>query len=134
MRSFFLLITSLLTVVLNGQDVKFQGSFDADSYFTKFEGDWQITRQDGKWLITFAENFEAKKAPDLKVFFSKLPYDEIDGDNAADASQAVLVAPLSTYKGSVDIPVPSGIDPNEFQTIIVHCEKYAKLWGGSPLR
>ena len=125
----------LLSIFFSGyaQNPQFSGSFEADSYWTKFEGDWTVSQTDGVWKVQFADNFEAKKAPDLKVFFSKLPFGDIDGDNASDQTNAVLIGELKVYKGKVSLEVPAGINPNDYQTIIVHCEKYAKLWGGSPL-
>lgn len=123
-----------LIVAMKGfsQTVLFSGSFDADSYFTKFEGDWQIIEEDSKKYIVLADNFDAKKAPDLKIFFSKLPFGDIDGDNASN-EQSVLITKLSKYKGALKVIIPETIDLSEYQSLIVHCEEYSKLWGGSSI-
>ncbi len=133
MRLIIPLLLIFTAFLVQGQEKAYSGSFEADSYWTKFEGDWSVSKMDGVWVVEFSDNFEAKKAPDLKVFFSKLSLDDINGDNAADNSNSVLVGELKTYKGKVAIAVPGDIDPKDYQTIIVHCEKYAKLWGGSSL-
>ncbi len=130
-----ILLASLVFVhILQAQEVKYEGSFKADSYWTKFEGDWKITEKEGTYTVQFADNFETKKAPDLKIFLSKLPFEEINGENAADESQSVLIAELQIYEGAVTVEVPKGINPAAYQSIIVHCEKYAKLWGGASLK
>ena len=128
MKKLFAFLILISSHQLFAQDIVFQGSFDAESRWTTFEGDWQIEKEGEKFFVVFSENFEAKKAPDLKIFLSKLPFKSIDGDNAADKDQAVLVKPLSAYEGSMKFEIPSTINVADFQSIIVHCEQYAKLW------
>ena len=129
------MVTALILLSgLRQSEVVYQGEWKADSYFITFEGSWQILKQQDQYTIVMGDDFEAKKAPDLKIFLSKLPLNEIDGDNAADKSWSVLVAPLSEYKGSHRCQVPDHIVVDDYQTIIVHCEKYAKLWGGASLK
>lgn len=119
---------------IQAQQVAYEGSFRADSRWTTFEGNWSIVEENDRLMVVFADNFEAKKAPDLKIFLSKLTFEHISGKNAADPVQSVLIAPLNTYEGQMKFEIPTTIDPSEYQSIIVHCEKYAKLWGGSPLQ
>ena len=128
-----LLIAVLLPLGASAESLH-SGSFEQDSLFTRFEGDWQIERADGETRIVFAENFRAKKAPDLKVFLSKRTFGDINGSNAADRDDAVLVAPLTEYKGEMSFVVPEGVNLDDFQSLIVHCEAYSKLWGGAALR
>ena len=111
----------------------YRGQFEADSFWTRFEGSWQIDRVNNQHIITFAQDFDAKKAPDLKIFLSKKAFGDLNGKNAADAD-SMLIAPLTTYQGTVSVVIPDEIDLNDYQSIIVHCEAYEKLWGGSPLR
>ena len=80
------------------------------------------------------DDFEAKKAPDLKIFLSTNDLDDIDGDNANSKSKSVLVAKLTSYKGKAKYLVPSNIKISDYTTILVHCEKYSKFWGGAPLK
>lgn len=126
----------LLTVLMSWSSLSLAADtlkFEADSFWTRFEGSWQIDRVDKQHVITFAQDFDAKKAPDLKIFLSKKAYGDLTGKNAADADP-VLIAPLTTYKGTVSVVIPEDIDLDDYQSIIVHCEAYEKLWGGSPLR
>ena len=132
MRKLLVLLAFVSTQTLMAQEVVFQGTFDADSRWTTFEGDWKIEKDGEAYFVVFADNFEAKKAPDLKIFLSKMDFEDISGKNATD--QSVLVTPLSVYEGKMKFEIPASINPSEYQSIIVHCEQYAKLWGGSPLR
>lgn len=130
---FTLVCILLINVTLSAQEV-FSGDFESDSYFTSFEGHWQIIKTDSGFKVKFKDDFEAKKAPDLKIFLSKLNFKDIKGKNAADSNTSVLIAKLSKYKGEMEFDFPAGIDPNDYKSIIVHCEEYTKLWGGSSLK
>jgi hypothetical protein len=84
--------------------------------------------------IVMDENFEAEEAPDLKIFLSKAALDDITSKNATSLGSPVLVAQLKVYKGKASYKIPSSIDINGFKTMIIHCEEYGKLWGGSALK
>ena len=43
------------------------------------------------------------------------------GRNAAD-SDSVLIANLTTFTGEVSIVAPHDINPEDYQSILVHCE------------
>lgn len=115
------------------QETLAQGSFEPDSYFINFEGSWEITQEAGKTYLLLKEDFQAKKAPDLKLFFSKLALDEIDGSNAAGEA-SLLLSPLQQFKGAQRYLIPDTVDLAGYQSLILHCEQYSKLWGGAPLR
>jgi len=133
MKLFIASILMLVSTLLLAAEPVFQGDFHPDSFWTRFEGSWRIDKIEDRFVVTFDNNFNAKKAPDLKVFLSKKAFGEVTGRNAAD-SDSVLIAPLTTFTGEVSIVVPQDINPKDYQSILVHCEAYAKLWGGSPLR
>ena len=135
MKHLVALFTCILCVsISSAQESIYQGSFEANSYWTTFEGDWEIKKDGDEYVIYFKDNFEAKKAPDLKVFLHKLPFKKIDGDNASHKADAVLIAQLSKYKGAMSFKVPASVELTNYQSLIVHCEKYSKLWGGAALK
>jgi len=80
------------------------------------------------------DDFEAKKAPDLKIFLSKAALDDIESKNALKNGEPVLVAKLTIYKGKASYNIPASIDISKYKTIMVHCEEYDKFWGGSSLK
>ena len=112
----------------------YQGSFTADSRSITFQGNWKIVQEGEAYFVELADNFKAKKAPDLKLFFSTINAQDISSNNAADTDKSVLIAPLTSYQGTARYPIPPGINPAEYKTLLVHCQKYTKLWGGSPLQ
>lgn len=111
-----------------------QGKFEADSYFTTFEGDWKIVQTGARLFVVLSENFKAKKAPDLKIFLSKLPLDDINGKNATSKGEPLLVGKLTNYKGSARYEIPGSPELAQYKSLIVHCEEYNKFWGGSSLQ
>lgn len=129
---FALLFLSMIFNTMAQTAIIYEGEWEADSYFTTFKGSWNITTVDNQHFVNLGDDFEAKKAPDLKIFLSKLSLSEIDGDNAAGTS-SVLVAELKKFKGKASYSIPTDINPADYASIIVHCEKYSKLWGGSSL-
>lgn len=128
----FLLFTA--TVFAQSPEVVFSGEWERESRWTTFEGSWKIVKNGDSFNVELGDDFEAKKAPDLKIFLSKAPLDKISGKNAVSLGDPVLVAKLTSYEGKASYKIPAGINPAEYTTIIIHCEEYSKLWGGSSLK
>lgn len=127
-------IISLFNLQLFSQDkIISQGDWKANSYFITFEGNWEIIENNEGSYLLIHDNFSTKKAPDLKLYISKLALDNIDASNADDISNSVFIAKLNTYKGASKYRIPDEINLQEYQSIIVHCKKFDKFWGGSPL-
>lgn len=89
-------------------------------------------QENDKWLLKTGLTFKADRGPDVKVFLSKQSAGNIDGSNATQ--QAAFVVLLSKFKGEQTIELPDGINPDDFQSLVFHCEEYSKLWGATPLR
>lgn len=130
--SAFLILTSL--VITSPQEVTYQGEWDNYSRWTTFEGTWKIVKSGESHQLIMGEDFEAKKAPDLKIFLSKADLDDIESKNALKIGEPVLVAKLTTYEGKATYQIPATIDISKYKTIMVHCEEYNKFWGGSALK
>lgn len=98
-------------------------SFDA-------AGTWSIEQDGDDLVITLSDDFRTRNAPDLKLFFSPIEVDDLNGKNATDG--ALLIAELQSNRGGQAYRV-SGVDPGDFQSIIIHCEQYSKLWSAAAL-
>lgn len=98
---------------------------------SSLEGDWEIQTVDGKNYIVLADNFKAKKGPDVKIFLSPLDADAITGKNAAKGSAFIYL--INDFEGSSRIEIPEDINVNDYKSLVFHCEEYSKLWGVSPL-
>lgn len=124
----------LLIVFDSSGQTLFSGEFEADGYFTTFEGTWKVVKTDLSNTLVFEDDFKAKKAPDLKVFLSKLSYDDIDEDNADDSTTSIFIALLEKFKGRMEFVIPKDVDLSNYKSIVVHCVEYTVLWGGADLK
>jgi len=121
-------ILSALAAIAEGQLENAFSSWGKAS----IEGDWKIvTDENGQRFIELAENFKAKEGPDVKIFFSPLASESINGKNAVDGS--VFVYQLDDFEGANRIQIPENLNLSEFKTLVFHCEAYSKLWGVSAL-
>jgi len=95
------------------------------------EGDWKIVRSEGKQFIELADNFKAKKGPDVKIFLSPEPTSTLTGKNAAKGS--VFIKLINDFEGNARIEIPANVDISQYKSLVFHCEEYTKLWGSSAL-
>lgn len=79
----------------------------------------------------FSEDFRAAKGPDLKIFLSPQSYDDVTGKTAVNG--AINIGELKKTRGVQEYELPSDIDLADYESILVHCERFAVLWGGSDL-
>lgn len=132
-RSGLLTVTALLFFVaasaLAAGNVLHQGTWTKKGF--DIDGQWQIVDEGGKRYVVLNDAFRTKNAPDLKIFLSAKPLAQITGSNATQ--QATLVAKLKSNKGAQRYEIPAGTNLGNFKTLIIHCEKYSKLWGGAAL-
>lgn len=111
-------------------EVVAEGTWTKKSY--AIEGGWKIEAEGETHYVLLDDAFKTKKAPDLKIFLSPVSLDAVDDRNATDGS--LLVGPLTSAQGAQRLAIPAGTDLDTYRTILIHCEKYSKLWGGSALR
>jgi len=94
-------------------------------------GSWSLTQQGDDWVVTLSDDFKTKSGPDLKIFLSPKSISKVTGKTATDGS--VLVSALKKNKGGQQYVLPSGINPADFKSLLIHCEKFSVLWGGSDI-
>jgi len=105
------------------------GSFEKSSFSIK--GDWKIVKENGQTIFRVSENFKTKNGPDLKLFLSR---DTVSNATGATATQdAVRLGVLKSNKGGQDYIIPANVDLSQFNSILIHCEAFSKLWGGANL-
>ena len=104
------------------------GGFENQEY--DIRGSWQIeTRDDGRYLV-LSEDFRTRRAPDLKIFLSAEPAEAVTSDNA---TQGHFLAALETHRGGSQYRLPDDLDLSAFRSIVIHCERFSKLWGAGTL-
>lgn len=95
------------------------------------KGSWEVIQRGDQTIIKFGDDFRAKKGPDLKVFLSPQTVSDVNGKTAMN--NAVLLGELTSTKGGQEYVLPAGVDINDFESVLVHCEAYSVLWGGGEL-
>ncbi|MGF1454430.1 MAG: DM13 domain-containing protein [Alphaproteobacteria bacterium] len=105
------------------------GGFTNQEY--KISGNWRIYEEDGKTFIALSDDFRTRRGPDLKIFLSPLAPDAVTGKNATEGS--LLVAELDKSRGAQTYEIPTGTDLSAYQSVVIHCERFSKLWGAGPL-
>lgn len=116
--------------------LSFSSSFAAEGGWQnqefKVKGSWSIEhRADGNYIV-LSDDFKTRSAPDLKLFFSKSNFSGINGSNATQDS--AFVAKLSSSKGGQAYKIPDGVNVSDYESLVLHCEQYSKLWASTPLK
>ena len=99
----------------------------------KIEGSFTIKNMDGKKVLILDDAFKTKKGPDLQVVLSPLLLDGTNGDNALSQG-AISLGALKSNKGSQRYSLPDDLDLSVMRSLLIHCVKYSKLWGGASLQ
>lgn len=128
--AFGLLLALVAAPAWSQGDVVHQGTWTAKGF--DVDGTWKIVREGGKTWVVLDEAFHTKSAPDLKIFLSPNAAASLDNRNATQGSQ--LVAVLSSNRGAQRYEVPAGVDIQRFRALVIHCEKYTKLWAAADLK
>lgn len=105
------------------------GDFVKKQY--KINGDWSLVQSNDRWVVRLSDDFKTKSGPDLKIFLSPQSIETVNGNTAVDG--AVLVSVLERSKGGQEYLLPEGVNPSDFKSLLIHCEKFSVLWGGSNL-
>lgn len=132
MKNTLVLIVATLAVAFASSvaaETRNAGSFTEKE--KTISGNWSIEQTDGQTRLVFDDSFRARSGPDLKIFLSSKEFSKAKGSNATQ--QSVLVAELKSNKGSQSYLLPEGLDLSAFNSLLIHCEKYSVLWGGSQL-
>ncbi|NQU48292.1 MAG: DM13 domain-containing protein [Planctomycetes bacterium] len=81
--------------------------------------------------LVFGSNFLTDSGPDLKVVLSPLAADQVASKTALRHS--FIVGALASNKGASSYDLPLDIDLKLYKSVLIHCEKYTKLWASAPL-
>ncbi len=135
MKPLLILASSFAVFALLSSKTVFSAEVVASGSFIEKQksitGDWSIEREGGDRFIVFGDNFKSKSGPDLKIFLSPATLSEVTGKTATQGS--AFISELKSTKGTQRYPIPKDIDPTQYQSLLIHCEKYAILWGGGEL-
>lgn len=97
----------------------------------KLKGSYEVVQRGSKTFIVFSEDFRAANGPDLKIFLSPTSVANVTGKTAVNGS--INIGELKSTKGVQEYEIPAGVNLSDYASVLVHCEEYAVLWGGSDL-
>jgi len=124
-----LLLPAAHTLAADGDTTVHQGSWAKKSHSTS--GTWKIVKNGDDHFVVLDSRFKTRSAPDLKLFLSKSSSSKLTGSNATD--NAVRIAKLTSNSGAQRYKLPAGVAPEDFKTLVIHCERYSKLWSAGTL-
>jgi hypothetical protein len=67
----------------------------------------------------------------LKIFLSPTALSDVTGKTAVNGS--INIGELKSTKGAQEYEIPAGVNLSDYASVLVHCEEYSVLWGGSDL-
>lgn len=97
------------------------------------DGAFRIERDSGRLFLLLSDDFQTDEGPDLHVLLSPTATDSADNDNA-NVAGAHILAPLRALAGGQRYPLPPGVIPDSFRSVMIHCVQYSHLYGSAPLR
>lgn len=125
-----LIIVSLLALPALAENAKLaSGTWTKKSQSAA--GSWKIYQKDGQIKMMVSDDFKTRKAPDLKIFLS--PWTAAEAKNKNATTGSLFVAELPKFKGGFEVALPAGTDLSQYKSVLIHCEKYTKLWVASDL-
>lgn len=123
-------LSSALITLLLSATIAFGQSGSWVKKTNTISGTWAISQKEGRKVISL-KGFKTATAPDLKIFLSPESISEVSSRTATRGS--VFVAKLKSSKGDQSYALPAGVDLSKYKSVIIHCEKYTKLWGAGQL-
>lgn len=112
------------------ETVLHEGAWTNQNY--KTQGTWKIVDRDGAAFVVLSDDFKTKRAPDLKIFLNTRAAADVTNGNATTGS--AFIAELSSARGGQSYPIPADVDLADFTSIIIHCERFSKLWTAADIR
>lgn len=100
-------------------------------YYT-VSGDWSIENDNGESYVVLHSNFKTTKGPDLKLYLIKKDASVV-GKRDEVEKYGILLGHLKSIKGNQKYLIPADISISDFKSIVVHCQKYTKVWAAASL-
>lgn len=126
-------IASILTMLLLSA-----ASFAADSADKPFvkkrytiHGSAKVETVEGQKTLIFSEDFKTKNGPDLKVYLSKRPIASLSAQDVDES--AIRISVLKSHRGTQSYKIPTDLNLDDYESVVIQCEAYTVLWGGFDL-
>lgn len=130
--SLVLLVFAGAPVVIQAQSVEVLAEGQFVKKAVKTSGTYRIVRIDGDLHLELDDSFKTRRAPDLQIFLAAHSLDAATGSNAT-ASSSLRIADLTKRKGAQIYDLPDDLDLTRFNSVLIHCVAYSKLFGAAAL-
>ncbi|MCE2489274.1 MAG: DM13 domain-containing protein [Anaerolineae bacterium] len=115
-----------------GSTLRAQGNFVRIDPLHWAQGEALVYSQaDGNHVLRF-ENFRAANGPDLRVMLSASPAPR----SPAELNEGNLALDLGRLKGNVgnqNYPVPAGVDPGLYNSVVIFCRRFNLVFSSATL-
>lgn len=76
-------------------------------------------------LVHLEEDFQVGPGPKFHVYL--VPDKQVTPDTDVAASMFIDLGRLKAFKGSQNYPVPAGVDPGTYGSVVIWCEQFGVL-------
>jgi|GEM_PF-1186410 len=124
----------LLTVIAGASTLVVTQLYTGGSWVKKTKktkGTFEIVDRNDVRVLLVHDDFSTPKGPDLKFVLSPLSAKEVKSKTALDGG--LILGELQRRKGAQEYTIPKSADLDSYKSLLVHCEKYTKLWSAAPL-
>ncbi|MBQ1089999.1 DM13 domain-containing protein [Streptomyces sp. B93] len=88
---------------------------------------------DGSHVVRL-EDLDTSNGPDLRVWLTDAPVKEgVDGWRVFDDGKYESLGKLKGNKGSQNYPLPAGVDPADFSSVSIWCDRFDVSFGAAEL-
>jgi len=127
---FWLLALSLSMAAGQSDNTLASGAFVKKD--VRIQGGYVIRQIANQRILELTADFKTKSGPDLKIIFSPLELAQVNGKNA-DGAGSITLSLLKSNQGRQTYKLPADLDLSLHRSLLIHCVKYSKLWGGAAL-
>lgn len=121
--------TALFLAPLAMSDEPVEKQFVKKRY--KISGTAKLETIGNETHLTLSDDFKTKNGPDLKVFLTTKPIEELSGEDVI--LNGLKIGVLKSRKGGQSYIIPADVNLSDYESIVIHCEAYTVLWGGFDL-
>ena len=110
----------------NASALNAKGKFKKKSH--KIKGAWALVEIEDKQVLAFHDNFKTKGGTELKIVLSKKSIRSLSKNPTFEAP--LTLSAIRSNEGDQNYVVPSHINLEDYQSIVLHSEADNVLFGG----
>ena len=84
---------------------------------------------DGSYRLDLSDNFSVRPGPDLEVVLVKT--DNVTSAKDIMENDYISISQLEKSDGAQSYKLPTGLDPNEYGSVVIYCEEYTVLFSSA---